>query len=218
MTRQKIQIKKIENTTARQVTFSKRRKGLLKKAQELSTLCDAELALIVFSTTGKLFEYSSTSVKQVIERHDLHLQNHDRLESPPSLELQLETGKVASLRKEIAQRTRELRQIRGEELQELSLEELKQLEKLVEGSLNHVVKTKDEKFVNEIGALKRKGAQLMEENQKLNQQISNSSTERQLLEQAGQPSESITNTSSSADHPQDYDCSAISLKLGLHLP
>ncbi|RVW97554.1 MADS-box protein SVP [Vitis vinifera] len=39
----------------------KRRRGLFKKAQELSTLCDAEIALIVFSAAGKLFEYSSSS-------------------------------------------------------------------------------------------------------------------------------------------------------------
>ncbi|CAA3016429.1 MADS-box SVP-like isoform X1, partial [Olea europaea subsp. europaea] len=60
MVRQKIQIKKIDNLTARQVTFSKRRRGVCKKAQELSTLCDAEVALIVFSATGKLFHYSSS--------------------------------------------------------------------------------------------------------------------------------------------------------------
>ncbi|GFP86803.1 mads-box protein jointless [Phtheirospermum japonicum] len=61
MVRQKIQIKKIDNLTARQVTFSKRRRGLFKKAHELSTLCDADVALIVFSATGKLFDYSSPS-------------------------------------------------------------------------------------------------------------------------------------------------------------
>lgn len=60
MARKKIPIKKIDNINARQVTFSKRRKGLFKKAQELSTLCDAEIALIVFSTTSKLFEYASS--------------------------------------------------------------------------------------------------------------------------------------------------------------
>ncbi|KAK9988963.1 hypothetical protein SO802_029202, partial [Lithocarpus litseifolius] len=60
MTRKKIQIKKIDNTTARQVTFSKRRRGLFKKACELSTLCDAEIALMVFSATGKLFDYASS--------------------------------------------------------------------------------------------------------------------------------------------------------------
>ncbi|KAG2703897.1 hypothetical protein I3843_06G150400 [Carya illinoinensis] len=60
MTRKKIQIKRIDNTTARQVTFSKRRRGLFKKALELSTLCDAEIGLIVFSSTGKLFDYASS--------------------------------------------------------------------------------------------------------------------------------------------------------------
>ncbi|MBA0556946.1 hypothetical protein Golob_027007, partial [Gossypium lobatum] len=59
MTRKRIQIKKIDNVAARQVTFSKRRRGLFKKAHELSVLCDAEVALIVFSATGKLFDYFS---------------------------------------------------------------------------------------------------------------------------------------------------------------
>ena len=59
MAREKIKIKKIDNTTARQVTFSKRRRGLFKKAEELSILCDADVALIIFSATGKLFEYSN---------------------------------------------------------------------------------------------------------------------------------------------------------------
>ncbi|EYU43297.1 hypothetical protein MIMGU_mgv1a017292mg [Erythranthe guttata] len=57
--RGKIEIKRIENTTNRQVTFCKRRNGLLKKAYELSVLCDAEVALIVFSTRGRLYEYSN---------------------------------------------------------------------------------------------------------------------------------------------------------------
>ncbi|RZS21692.1 hypothetical protein BHM03_00054413 [Ensete ventricosum] len=60
MVREKIQIKKIDNTAARQVTFSKRRRGLFKKAAELSVLCDADVALIVFSSTGKLFEFCSS--------------------------------------------------------------------------------------------------------------------------------------------------------------
>uniref|UniRef100_A0A803P9L4 Uncharacterized protein n=1 Tax=Cannabis sativa TaxID=3483 RepID=A0A803P9L4_CANSA len=42
MGRGKIEIKRIENANSRQVTFSKRRAGLLKKAQELAILCDAE--------------------------------------------------------------------------------------------------------------------------------------------------------------------------------
>ncbi|MQM14309.1 hypothetical protein Taro_047239 [Colocasia esculenta] len=59
MGRGKIEIKRIENTTNRQVTFCKRRNGLLKKAYELSVLCDAEIALIVFSSRGRLYEYAN---------------------------------------------------------------------------------------------------------------------------------------------------------------
>ncbi|WVZ17869.1 hypothetical protein V8G54_010851 [Vigna mungo] len=57
----KVELKRIENKINRQVTFAKRRNGLLKKAYELSVLCDAELALIIFSTRGKLYEFCSTS-------------------------------------------------------------------------------------------------------------------------------------------------------------
>ncbi|KAF5791877.1 putative transcription factor MADS-type1 family [Helianthus annuus] len=45
--------------STRQVTFSKRHVGLLKKAHELSVLCDAEVGIIVFSNTGRLYEFSS---------------------------------------------------------------------------------------------------------------------------------------------------------------
>ena len=59
MGRGRVQLKRIENKTSQQVTFFKRRSGLLKKANEISVLCDAQVALIMFSTKGKLFEYSS---------------------------------------------------------------------------------------------------------------------------------------------------------------
>ena len=59
MVRGKTQMKRIENATSRQVTFSKRRNGLLKKAFELSVLCDAEVALVVISPCGKLYEFAS---------------------------------------------------------------------------------------------------------------------------------------------------------------
>ncbi|KAG5627574.1 hypothetical protein H5410_012792 [Solanum commersonii] len=70
MGRGKIDIKLIENVNNRQVTFSKRRAGLLKKAGELSVLCDSEVAVIIFSSTGKLFEFSSTSMKQTLSRYN----------------------------------------------------------------------------------------------------------------------------------------------------
>lgn len=61
MGRGRVELKRIENKINRQVTFSKRRNGLLKKAYELSVLCDAEIALIIFSSRGKLSEFGSSS-------------------------------------------------------------------------------------------------------------------------------------------------------------
>ncbi|KAK1301048.1 MADS-box transcription factor ANR1 [Acorus calamus] len=56
----KIVIRRIDNSTSRQVTFSKRRSGLLKKAKELAILCDAEVGLIIFSSTGRLYDFASS--------------------------------------------------------------------------------------------------------------------------------------------------------------
>ncbi|XP_042409947.1 MADS-box protein AGL24-like [Zingiber officinale] len=60
MVRGKTQMRRIENLASQQVTFSKHRRGLLKKAFELSMLCDAEIDLIVFSARGKLYEFASS--------------------------------------------------------------------------------------------------------------------------------------------------------------
>ncbi|KAJ1688386.1 hypothetical protein LUZ63_019776 [Rhynchospora breviuscula] len=59
--RGRVQLRRIEDKTSRQVRFSKRRSGLFNKAFMLATLCDAEVALLVFSPAGRLYEYSSSS-------------------------------------------------------------------------------------------------------------------------------------------------------------
>jgi hypothetical protein len=59
MTRGKVQMRRIENPVHRQVTFCKRRMGLLKKARELSILCDADIGVIVFSSRGKIYELAT---------------------------------------------------------------------------------------------------------------------------------------------------------------
>ncbi|XP_057730288.1 agamous-like MADS-box protein AGL66 [Arachis stenosperma] len=70
MGRVKVPIKKIENITNRQITFSKRKNGLIKKAYELSVLCDVDVVLITFSPSGRpaLFS-SSTSFDEILERY-----------------------------------------------------------------------------------------------------------------------------------------------------
>ncbi|KAK5772116.1 hypothetical protein PVK06_048387 [Gossypium arboreum] len=59
MGRGRVQMKRIENPVHRQVTFCKRRAGLLKKAKELSVLCDAEIGVVIFSAHGKLYELAT---------------------------------------------------------------------------------------------------------------------------------------------------------------
>ncbi|XP_042423051.1 lysine histidine transporter-like 8 [Zingiber officinale] len=64
MGRGRVEVRRIENKINRQVTFSKRKAGLLKKAYELSVLCDVELSLIIFSSRGKLFDFSTASSQE----------------------------------------------------------------------------------------------------------------------------------------------------------
>ncbi|KAM0896816.1 hypothetical protein ACQ4PT_022956 [Festuca glaucescens] len=68
--RGKVELRRIEDRTSRQVRFSKRRSGLFKKAFELSVLCDVEVALVVFSPAGRLYEFvsSNTSVEEIFGR------------------------------------------------------------------------------------------------------------------------------------------------------
>lgn len=224
MAKEKIQIRKIDNATARQVTFSKRRRGLFKKAKELSVLCDADVALIIFSATGKLFEYSSSSTKGIIERHNLHSKNLQKLEQP-SLELQLvENSNYTRLNKEIAEKTHRLRQMRGEELQTLNIEDLQQLEKSLESGLSRVMERKGERIMKEITDLQRKSAELIEENKRLKQQAEKMNAVRHigvdpeiLVVEDGQSSNSFTEAcvSNSNGPPPDLESSDTSLKLGL---
>ncbi|CAL0331544.1 unnamed protein product [Lupinus luteus] len=220
MAREKIQIKKIDNTTARQVTFSKRRRGLFKKAEELSVLCDADVALIIFSSTGKLFEYSSSSMREILKRHHLHSKNLAKMEQP-SLELQLvENSNYTTLSKEVADKSHLLRQMRGEDLHGLDIEELQQLERFLEVGLGRVIEKKGEKIMNEITDLETKGMHLMEENERLKRQVANITngqmheSENIVGDEAGQSSaESATNFGTGPPH--DSDSSDTSLKLGL---
>ncbi|KAL6552181.1 hypothetical protein OROGR_008335 [Orobanche gracilis] len=78
MGRSKLPIKKIENTTNRQVTFSKRRYGLIKKAYEIAVLCDIDLTLIMLSPSGRLSHFSGRKrVEDVIYRY-INMSDRDR--------------------------------------------------------------------------------------------------------------------------------------------
>ncbi|KAI4331988.1 hypothetical protein L6164_016931 [Bauhinia variegata] len=64
--RRKIQIQKISKENNLQVTFSKRRTGIFKKASELCTLCAAQIAIIIFSPGKKAFSFGHPGVNDLI--------------------------------------------------------------------------------------------------------------------------------------------------------
>ncbi|PSS00435.1 Agamous-like MADS-box protein [Actinidia chinensis var. chinensis] len=66
--RQRIEIKKIQKRSQLQVTFSKRKAGLFKKAGELSVLCGVDVAVIAMSPAGKVFAFGSPSADAVVSR------------------------------------------------------------------------------------------------------------------------------------------------------
>ncbi|XP_071696215.1 MADS-box protein AGL24-like [Rutidosis leptorrhynchoides] len=234
MAREKIKIRKIDNITARQVTFSKRRRGLLKKAEELAVLCDADVALVIFSATGKLFEYASSSMQDLLGKYKRHsTNNNDDKPHEHSLDLQIVESDENMMGNEVVDKNRELSQLRGEDLHGLTLDELQRLETMLEGGLNRVLQTKDERIANEIASLQQKGLQLMEENKLLKQQMTTlmsngkrprtttTATELENLvinpEDQGQSSESVTTNvySCNSGPPPEDDCSDTSLKLAL---
>ncbi|CAD5181222.1 unnamed protein product [Musa acuminata subsp. malaccensis] len=247
MVREKIQIKKIDNTAARQVTFSKRRRGLFKKAAELSVLCDADVALIVFSSTGKLFEFCNSSMKKIIDKHSTHSKNLEKHDQPfldlnyyflhnllpirsinigmsllSLLLLQLDNNNYASLKKQVAEASLQLRQMRGEALEKLTVEELQQLEKTLEAGLGRVMDRKGAQFTQQINSLQQKAAKLAEENVRLRRRVLEMpnmgkqvmADKDNVVNEDGQSSESVTNASHSGGPQECDDSSVTSLKLG----
>ncbi|GMH25173.1 hypothetical protein Nepgr_027016 [Nepenthes gracilis] len=165
MGRGKIEIKKIENRTNRQVTYSKRRNGIFKKAQELTVLCDAKVSLIMFSCTDKLHEYISpnTTTKKIYDQYqrtlgvDIWSTHYERMQE--NLRKLKEIN--STLRREISYRS-------GGDLIDLSLEELRGLEQNIVESLDlvrnrkyHVIKTQTDTTKKKVKNLEQRHGHLL---------------------------------------------------------
>ncbi|KAB1203740.1 Floral homeotic protein DEFICIENS [Morella rubra] len=153
MARGKIQIKRIENPINRQVTYSKRRKGLFKKAQELTVLCDVKVSIIMFSGNGRLHKYisPSTTTKQLIDEYqktkgiDLWSAHYERMQENLKNLKEVNRG----LRREIRQRS-------GESPNDLNLEELLGLEQDMESAAKVIRDRKYRKLYTQIETHKKK--------------------------------------------------------------
>ncbi|EOY24583.1 hypothetical protein QUC31_008844 [Theobroma cacao] len=171
MVRGKTQMKRIENATSRQVTFSKRRNGLLKKAFELSVLCDAEVALIIFSPRGKLYEFSSSSMNKTIERYQKREKDYG-ICSKAALEENMPNVKedAHSMAKKIELLEDSKRKLLGNGLEPCSFNDLQLLESQLERSLSRIRARKNQLFWEQIEKLKGEERRLGEENAKLREQ------------------------------------------------
>ncbi|XP_041004395.1 agamous-like MADS-box protein AGL11 isoform X2 [Juglans microcarpa x Juglans regia] len=164
MGRGKIEIKRIENTTNRQVTFCKRRNGLLKKAYELSVLCDAEVALIVFSSRGRLYEYSNNNIKSTIEKYKKACSDGSGTSSMAEVNAQYYQQESAKLRQQIQMLQNSNRHLMGDALSSLSVKELKQLENRLERGITRIRSKKHEMLLTDIEYLQKKEIELENEN------------------------------------------------------
>nr|ALM95516.1 PISTILLATA-like protein 2 [Nigella damascena] len=161
MGRGKIEIKRIDNSTNRQVTFSKRKNGILKKAREINVLCEAEVSLIVFSSTGKMAEFCSpnSSLIKILDKYQkgsgrkLWDAKHEYLNS-----------EVERVKKENDNMQIELRHLKGEDLTSLTPKELIPIEEALSNGLSKVKERQSEI----VKVMKKNGRMLEEENKHLN--------------------------------------------------
>ncbi|XP_037419733.1 MADS-box transcription factor 1-like isoform X2 [Triticum dicoccoides] len=155
MGRGKVEIRRIENKTTRQVTFTKRRNGLLKKAYELSLLCDAEVALIIFSGGGRLFEFSSSScMYKILERY--RTCNYNSPEATPPAENEINYQEYLKLKTRLEYLQSSQRNILGEDLGPLTMRELEQIENQIDISLKHIRTRKEQELLDQNKDLRKK--------------------------------------------------------------
>ncbi|CAF1882046.1 BnaC02g00490D [Brassica napus] len=163
MGRKKLEIKRIENKSSRQVTFSKRRNGLIEKARQLSVLCDASVALLVVSASGKLYNFSAgDDLVKIVDRY-----GKQHADDRKALDLQSEAPKYGS--------HHELLELVESKLVEsnsdVSVDSLVQLENHLETALSVTRARKTELLLKLVDSLKEKEKLLKEENQGLASQM-----------------------------------------------
>ncbi|KAB2006745.1 hypothetical protein ERO13_D11G329600v2 [Gossypium hirsutum] len=173
MGRGKIEIKKIENLNSRQVTFSKRRNGLLKKAKELSILCDAEVGVIIFSSTGKVYQWSSTSMEHTLSRYNKGIEE-DHSQEHPFDEQQaekLQGIEVNTMKQEYLRLHTEYMRLNGKELDDLSFKELKQLEDQLNEGIASVERQKEQILMEQLKRSRLQEQKTIMENEDLRKQV-----------------------------------------------
>uniref|UniRef100_A0ACD6A7W2 Uncharacterized protein n=1 Tax=Avena sativa TaxID=4498 RepID=A0ACD6A7W2_AVESA len=172
MGRGKVVLQRIENKISRQVTFAKRRNGLLKKAYELSILCDAEVALVLFSHAGRLYQFSSSSnMVKTLERYQRYIFASQDAVVPTRDEIQNNYLEYMELKARVEVLQHSQRNLLGEDLAPLNTSELDQLEGQVGKSLRQIRSRKTQVLMDELCDLKRKEQMLQDANLTLKRKL-----------------------------------------------
>ncbi|XP_015055296.1 MADS-box transcription factor 23-like [Solanum pennellii] len=169
MTRGKIVIGRIENPASRQVTFSKRKSGLVKKAKELAILCEAEVGLAIFSNTGRLYEYSSSSMESIFQRYDEEKEHYRLL--TPSIEAKFWRTEVERLRQQLDDLHENYWRLKRGELSGMRISDLDNLENEMEMSLKNIRIKKEKMLTDEIEELNQKSALIGHENVEMSNKL-----------------------------------------------
>ncbi|KAH0759813.1 hypothetical protein KY290_023306 [Solanum tuberosum] len=138
MGRGKVELKKIEKTSNRLVTFSKRRQGLIKKANELAILCDVDVGVIVYSHNGKLYEYAKPSMGNILARYNPISETNSEPAIVETIATEVEPQtELDNLKEEIAVLHKMQSGLLAKNLDGLSFTELQNLEHMLkEGALS----------------------------------------------------------------------------------
>ncbi|XP_024974786.1 developmental protein SEPALLATA 1-like [Cynara cardunculus var. scolymus] len=172
MGRGRVELKRIENKINRQVTFAKRRNGLLKKAYELSVLCDAEVALIIFSNRGKLYEFCSTSnMLKMLERYQNCTYGSMEVDRSATNAEQNSYKEYMKLKAKYESLQQYQRQIFGEDLGPLSLKELEQLERQLDSTLRQIRSIRTQSMLDRLSELQVQERMWLEANKALQNKL-----------------------------------------------
>ncbi|WOL17954.1 MADS-box transcription factor 8 [Canna indica] len=177
MGRGRVELRRIENKINRQVTFAKRRNGLLKKAYELSVLCDAEVAVIVFSSRGKLYEFcSGSSMMKTLERYQKcsYGGSESSMQAKENQLVQSSRQEYLKLKARLEALQRSQRNLLGEDLGSLSVKELDYLEKQLDMSLKEIRSTRTQQMLDQLTDLQRREQLLCEANKGLRRRLEDS--------------------------------------------
>ncbi|XP_062202406.1 truncated transcription factor CAULIFLOWER D-like isoform X3 [Phragmites australis] len=213
--RGRVEVRRIENSVSRQVTFSKRRRGLAKKAHELAVLCDADVALLIFSEKGRLHDYATNdSMDRILDRYERYLLCEGGYVMEEHSELQVGRGNDMSyddikLRSRIEALQKSQRNLMGEQLDALTLREVQLLEHQIDSALRNVRSRKDHVLLNLIGDLRKKETFLMEQNRILEEK-----KEKAELEAPLHTKNSTASTAAATALPNLNICAGASDKSG----